>query len=136
MGDIMPPFDFDPDTPGYYVLGGSDGKTPIRVRDVVDWGRWMELRDRHVARDLVGPILVSTVFLGVDHSIVFQEDRGPVVFETMIFSDQKEMDEMFCRRYRTWAEAERGHKVALRYAKSLWKRSQLMEGFGNGTHTD
>ena len=51
-------------------------------------------------------MVVSTVFLGMDHSF----DGGtPVLFETMIFGGEYDQ---FQERYCTWDEAEEGHKVA------------------------
>src|SRR5215831_12976163 len=103
----------------YYIL---EGKTPVPISDFLEWGRWMADADRHVAKDYVGPIWVSTVFLGLDHSFLV---GMPILFETMIFTDRMEMEELAIRRYATWEQAEQGHKVALRYAHLLWKKSQL-----------
>jgi hypothetical protein len=49
-------------------------------------------------------ILVSTVFLGLDHG--WGDDEDPLLFETMVFGGPNDQD---CIRYTTWAEAERGH---------------------------
>jgi hypothetical protein len=95
----------------HYVL---DGRNPVPT-DLMTWARWFETADRHVACDYVGPIYVSTVFLGLDHSW----GRGPpLLFETMVFADDDAHD-LICRRYSTWEQAERGHIVALRYARRL-----------------
>lgn len=87
-----------------YIL---DGHTPVPCPDIVKWGLWYETADRHVARDIVNDVTVSTVFLGIDHS--FGRDE-PVLFETMIFGGPH--DE-YQRRYCTWDEAEAGHRKAL-----------------------
>ena len=48
--------------------------------------------------------LVSTVFLGVDHSF----GEGPsILFETMVFGGNWDLGQ---RRYSTWDEAEKGHR--------------------------
>ena len=98
--------------PDYYIL---EGRTPIPVADVREWGRWLEGQKgkRHVA-DMTLPsgVRVSTVFLGLDHSF---GDGPPMLFETLIFGGPSD-GEMW--RYSTWEEAETGHKVALALAEA------------------
>lgn len=53
-----------------------------------------DLRDDHK---------ISTVFLALDHGF----GGRPQWFETMIFD--KDRNDIFCRRYETWAEAWNGH---------------------------
>jgi hypothetical protein len=62
-----------------YIL--KDG-VPIRTPDILTWGRWYESADeeRRVARDEIDGVLVSTVFLGLDHS--FEMGGPPVLWET------------------------------------------------------
>jgi len=66
---------------------------------------------RRVARDEIEtidatPVVVSTVFLGLDHSV-----RGPPqLFESMVFGGPLDGTQ---HRYSTWEEAERGHKHLL-----------------------
>ena len=55
--------------------------------------------------------IVSTVFLGIDHN--FNNLNGkqkPLLFETMVFSNEKNFDELDVDRYSTWEEAKKGHK--------------------------
>ena len=87
---------------GYYIL---EGKTPKKA-DLMTWARWFENTERHVALTKHGDICVSTVFLGLDHSL----DYGPpMLFETMIFGG--EHDE-YQKRCSTWEQAEEIHKEA------------------------
>lgn len=87
--------------PGNYIL---DGHRPVRCDDLMLWGAWFQEHDRRVASTRIHGVWVSTVFLGLDHNF----GRGPpVLFETMVFGG--EMDQEM-RRYRTWDEAERGHR--------------------------
>lgn len=86
-----------------YILVGH---TPVPCDNIHQWGNWFEKsRDlRRVARSKKGNVVVSTVFLGLDHSFV----PGRVeLFETLIFGGKHDQD-IF--RYATWEEAERGHK--------------------------
>lgn len=91
----------------YYVL---DGKMPVRVADVREWGRRFEKDNRVVAKTKVPGADVSTVFLGLDHAF----DNGPPqLFETMIFGGP---DDGYCERCSTWEEAEKQHAIAVTLA--------------------
>jgi len=86
-----------------------DGHTPVPMTDFVEWGRWMETADRRVAQTRHGDVLISTVFLGIDHSHGL--GPRPMLFETMAFfgDDPGEL----VRRYETWEDAEAGHAFAV-----------------------
>lgn len=101
-----------------YILGGRDGKTPVRVSDTLAWGRWMQLPDRILAQDVINGFMVSTVFLGLDHAFL---GGPPVLFETMVFGPESFNDEIQVR-YTTWDEALAGHQ---RIAASVreWEQS-------------
>lgn len=110
---------------GKYIL---DGHMPILCEDVIEWGRWLENADRHVALDELPPPIdrqVSTVFLGLDQNF-WTEDHTPLLFETMVFrqgddeafpNDRESVDE-YTRRYTTWEEAEQGHKQVIQKIKT------------------
>lgn len=85
-------------------LYALDGKNPVRVTSVEEWGRLMKDMLRHVALTERGGIRVSTVFLGLDHS--FSDDGPPVLFETMVFGGPMDGEQ---RRCGTWEEAEKQH---------------------------
>ena len=101
-------------TPEYYKL---IGRLPVPVRDWLQWGMWMQTASRHVAQTDVGPLHVSTVFIGLDHSFSSNPDAPPILFETMIFGDGGETH--YCDRYATWDEAERGHAAAVEAARVM-----------------
>jgi hypothetical protein len=101
----------DRDGFGRYILVGHE---VVAEPNWVAWADWMETADRRVARDMVGPLLVSTVFLAIDHRHF--GEGPPILFETMVFADFPS-EELHCRRCSTWAEAERQHRVALRWAR-------------------
>ncbi len=109
-----------------YIL---NGKTPVPCRDIYRWGKWFESADRHVAKEMVGHIMVSTVFLGLDHRHF--GEGPPILFETMAFDQSQTTpivelerpDGTICKmgghhpevegcsaRYCTWDEAEAGHR--------------------------
>lgn len=94
-----------------YIL---DGHEPVRCYSLLEWAKWFETADRHVAKDkLPNDVKVSTVFLGLAHSF---GDSGPILFETMVFGG--DLDEEM-ERYATWEEAEEGHKRWLNKVKAL-----------------
>lgn len=58
---------------------------------------------RHVAVTLLGESRVSTVFLGVDHSVGV---GPPVLWETLVFGGKCDGEQ---RHYSSKADAEQGH---------------------------
>lgn len=88
----------------YYILDKNNN--PVEVEDVIEWARSFDRETRVVKKTTTSHNhIVSTVFLGLDHSWV----EGVVhLFETMIFSEDKDVDE-YQERYSTWQEAEEGH---------------------------
>jgi len=84
-----------------YIL--DENRNPVPEEDIVKWAMWFEKVDRGVATWIQGEIVVSTVFLGMNHSLTAHQ---PVLFETMVFGGEHDG---YTERYRTWDEAERGH---------------------------
>lgn len=94
---------------GKYIL---EGHKPKLVEDVLEWGRWFETAERHVAETVLpNGTRVSTVFLALDHSFSGGE---PLLFETMLFGGKHDQ---YQERYSTWEEAEIGHKKAIKIAE-------------------
>jgi len=88
--------------PTKYIL---EGHTPVPCHDLMTWARWYEENylKRHVARSRIRGVLISTVFLAIDHSW----SGPPILFETMTFGARFSQR---LWRYQTWTEAEAGHK--------------------------
>ena len=84
-----------------YVL--DDNGTPTPCDDLMAWARWFEHHDRLVARTNVLDIVISTVFLGLDHSFGC---GPPQLYETLVSGG--EHDGMM-RRYATREDAQAGH---------------------------
>lgn len=95
--------------PLYYILLD---RLPVAV-DTMTWALWWETHheQRQIGDDRIERCRVSTVFLGLDHSF---GGGAPVLFETMIFGGPLSGE---CWRYRTYAEAERGHAEAVAAAR-------------------
>lgn len=88
-----------------YIL---DGHTPVPAT-LLEWAKWFETHDRHVANDVINGKRISTVFMGLDHN--FGDDGKLEIFETMVFQVGS-WDEELCWRCATWDEAEAQHKKA------------------------
>ena len=85
-----------------YILNAAGN--PVAEPDTLKWAMWFSTADRHVARtEISSDILVSTVFLGVDHSF---GSGPPILFETMIFGGELSLEQ---ERYASRAEAVEGH---------------------------
>ena len=80
--------------------------TPVGC-SLEDFSGVFDLTDkRRVAKDVSGDVVVSTVFLGLNHN--YGADP-PILFETMIFGGEHDEDQW---RYETWNQAIEGHKHA------------------------
>jgi hypothetical protein len=91
------------------------GHEVVSVDDVLTWGRWFQEHRgaRIVKQDIFGDVLVSTVFLGMNHS--WHPEGPPEWFETMIFNGPLDGDIWRCE---TWDQAEAQHARAVEYAKA------------------
>jgi len=87
----------------YYKL---EGKMAVTCNSLMEWVEWFETASRKVVHDEINEIMISTVFLGLDHN--FSRRGDPLLFVTLVFFPNGETGRM--RRYFTWGEAEQGHK--------------------------
>jgi hypothetical protein len=79
----------------HYVLDGHE----VREAPLREWVSFFENTDaRRVALDVIDNTSISTVFIGVDET---------QLFETMIFGGGYSV---LCWRYDTWDEAMEGHR--------------------------
>lgn len=105
---------FDPDNiTGKYTL--DDAGNPVSEPDLMKWARWMEAemqKKKRVASTYVGRVLISTVFLGIDHS--FNRNGLPILWETMVFIGSKSSD---CHRYSSLQDARDGHAKTVKFCK-------------------
>ena len=91
----------------WYILDNNNKPIPASITEAADWLE--ESSDRRtVKRDEIGDILVSTVFLGLDHS--WTPGGKPVLWETMIFGGEHNQ---YQERYTSYKDALEGHKKAL-----------------------
>ncbi|HDZ39795.1 MAG TPA: hypothetical protein ENH62_16225 [Marinobacter sp.] len=88
-------------TDRYILVNGKVKPEP----DLLKWTAWFEAADRQVARTTCGEYVVSTVFLGEDHSF---GEGPPLIFETMVFP-LGEWNQQDMNRYSTLEQAKAGH---------------------------
>ena len=83
---------------------------PVPCPTLEVFTRWFEKngKERAVAKDSVGNEVVSTVFLGIDHSCT--RDGPPVLWETMVFGSDNEV----VQRYTSLKDAKSGHKEVVK----------------------
>lgn len=92
-----------------YIL---KGKAAVKEEDLMKWANWFETANRTIAcDDFAADGVVSTVFLGIDHSFA---PSLPTLFETMIFGGAFDG---YTARYHTYEQAELGHKHAVSIIK-------------------
>jgi hypothetical protein len=99
----------------YWILDGHRPRHPRSNAELSEWWRRPFDETRRVARDTVGEVDVSTVFLTIDHN--WSPDGPPVLFETMLFASESwsggpagAWHDNECWRYSTWDEAVAGHQ--------------------------
>lgn len=105
----------------YYIL--VDGLV-IPVDDVVAWSLWYAHTRRAIDQTRVRydniDYLISTIFLGIPHG---QKEGKPILFETMVFSDNDFSADLYCERCTSYKEALEMHKRAVaHWTKSLKKK--------------
>lgn len=90
---------------GRFILKGTK---VVKCNDLMEWAKWMEkFQDRIIQQTtLDNGKWVSTVFLGINYN--FGKGK-PLLFETMVFPSNKNLDELQCIRYNTYKQAIKGH---------------------------
>jgi hypothetical protein len=105
-------------------------KKAVPCEDLMKWAKGFETADRIIKRTNIGipawkyylgklfkirrfePVLISTVFLGLNHRF---GEGSPLLFETMVFGGK--LDEAQ-ERYSTYEEAEKGHEKMVNKVKA------------------
>lgn len=88
-----------------YIL--DENGNPKLEPDVIKWSDWWKTADRIVKKTnmLDASVLVSTVFLAIDHDFG-GISLSPVLWETMVFDGKLDGE---CERYRSLEDAKAGH---------------------------
>ncbi len=89
----------------YYIL---ENGVPKPISSIQEWGQWWEKTDRTVAKTKIRKVLISTVFLGLNHQ---WSDGPPLLFETLVFGGSLDGE---MERYSTLDEAKAGHEAMVK----------------------
>lgn len=97
----------------YYYLNEDKTCRPCTKEEWLEQRKEMiSSKSKHVGKDIIDDCLISTVWVGLDmNNGALLNDKTPHLFETMVFSENHGGSELFMRRYSTWKDAERGHKI-------------------------
>ncbi len=91
-----------------------EGKNVVPCKKLSDWGKLINnVKERTVAITIIDYYKVSTVFIGYQ-GFDSDEQGRPLVFETMIFNGDHEL---YCDKYGTWEDAEKGHEEAIKWVE-------------------
>lgn len=108
--------------PRWYILK-KDKVVPVDIEGYVKWkaSKTKEDGSTIILQDVLGEMLISTTFLGLDHNLGMA--GPPKLFETMAFPidiGSKKIvdfdDDLFCDRYSTLSQAVAGHKKIIKQA--------------------
>ena len=101
-----------------YILD-ADGD-PRLCLNLKEFNIWFEKpANRFLLQTDIKDILVSTVFLGIDHAPSYA--RTPILWETMVFRGKKSLDD-YTNRYTTKDDAIKGHMKACKKIKRDLKK--------------
>lgn len=91
----------------WYRLNPDHSVTPepVNEEDIPSREYLDSYHKERVGRDEINDFIVSTIFLGFDHGFP-GHDKGPILFETMIFENEISIDQ---ERYNTYEDAVVGH---------------------------
>ena len=93
-----------------YVL---ENRRAVPCDDMMVWCvAYRDFAARRVAHDTIGESMVSTMFLGVDHSF---GEGPPLLFETMVFGGPLDEEQERCS---TWEQAEAMHAAMCKRVKA------------------
>lgn len=97
----------------FYLL--DENKKPYQVSLEESCKLYEDADMKVTQQDKIGEILVSTVFLGMDHGLLRSDTKMPVLWETMIFGGEHDQ---YQERYTSHEDALAGHNKALELVKS------------------
>ena len=93
---------------------------PVPCSGLMDWAMWFESSEnqRIVARDEIGDVRVSTIFLGLDHN--WRLEGPPILWETMTFGGGIEQECERCAGSREQALAM--HATVLAHVREALRK--------------
>lgn len=101
----------------HYYLNEDKTTRPCTVDEWAEQLTKMNIDDtKHIGLEDINGLVVSTVWMGLDHRHFESYLGSPLIFETMVFPDAHNLSEIYCERYSTWQEAVEGHQRAIKWA--------------------
>jgi len=97
----------------YYLLDENNTPYEVTLEEFAKSDIWANRERNTIGRNEFGDVLVSTVFLGIDHA--FGDGDKPVLFETMILGGEFDGFQIRCS---DWETAKKHHNQALELINS------------------
>lgn len=99
---------------------------PVPERNLLKWAKWYETADRRVKQEWVENVRISTVFTGIDMGwrFIMEGEKMvhiPILWETMTFSNNRELHELMDRCSGNREQAEAMHERMVRKVKEALK---------------
>lgn len=85
----------------------DENNKPVLTESIDEYLDWERNNSRTIARHIIGDVIVSTVFLGLDHS---WDGEIPVLWETMVFNGRHDQ---WQDRYISYEDALEGHQQTI-----------------------
>lgn len=99
-----------------YVLNAD--RTVSRMDDYVEWMKRFGTDARQIARtEMLDGRIVSTEFLAIDFN--HSNSGPPMLFETVVFSSEKDLSEEWMEHCSTYAQALEQHARGVKEAERL-----------------
>ena len=94
----------------WYIL--HENNKPVKSASIIEVAEWLKENPERkaVKQEHIGDIFISTVFLGLDHAMPWDDDKTPILWETMIFGGEHDQ---YQDRYTSHEDALEGHQTAL-----------------------
>ena len=122
----------------YYFM--DKNHNVVQCDDLFEWSRWFNKWDNRKIKydqfsfivpreNRVHSFCVSTVFLGLDHAPISRlgQAHTPVLFETMIFTNNNDSFDDYQTRCTNYADSLNMHRQALIYLKGIFTLRQWYE---------
>lgn len=92
-----------------YILNNEGD--PAREDNIEAFAEWHDKANRTIAKDNIGDVLISTIFLAYDYS---WGEGEPILWETLIFGGEHDL---YQERYTSKEDALVGHLKAVKLVK-------------------
>ena len=107
----------------YWKMDESGNVQPATMAEGMEY--FGNASKKIIARDTINGVLISTVFLVIDHSF---DESQPILFETMLFKSDGEgfdPDSNVQMRYVSIQDARAGHAKAIEFVQTYFPQAQI-----------